>query len=147
MNRITALGDGQRVSKAKHSLTLVLVKTCLSGDWLSCSSSSFPAFQGADVTLVVSLLELDPTNKIQHRQALVSPSSSAFKGSREPGSQIPLLLCPWWFLSSILKHCPKIIRHTETMISTWTHQMKVNKTYIQWSISWLNYRILQKESI
>lgn len=67
----------------------VLVKTCLSGDWLSCSSSSFPAFQGTDVTSVISLLQLDPANKIQHMQALVSPLSSAFKGSRESGASHP----------------------------------------------------------
>lgn len=38
------------------------------------------------MTSVVSLLELDPINKIQHMQALVSPLSSAFEGSRESES-------------------------------------------------------------
>lgn len=77
--------------QAKHALTLVLVKTCLSGDWLSCSISisRFPAFQGVAVTSGVSLLELDPTNKIQHMQALVSLFSSPLKGSREPWSRLP----------------------------------------------------------
>lgn len=113
MNRIPALGDGQRVSKAKHSCS-VLVKTCLSGDWLSCSSSSFPAFQGADVTWVVALLELDPTNKIQHMQALVSPLSNAFKGSRELGSQLPFLVLLLIILSSVIEHDAKFIKLTDS---------------------------------
>lgn len=83
MNRITALGDGQRVPKAKCSLTLSWLKNLFVWGWLRCSSCSFPAFQGTDMTSFISSLELDQTNKIQHMQALVSPLSSPFKGSGE----------------------------------------------------------------
>lgn len=44
------------------------------------------------MTSVVSLLELDPINKIQHMQALVSPLSSAFEGSRESVTSSSLAL-------------------------------------------------------